>query len=161
MKTNMSLDNLKYIKNVTDTSGKIWAYKEHILNSYFPLYFKQGDNGVEKNALKLLKNDLIILFQKSPEDDRGYLTHLVELVNEREEDKAQWGEDHTWYVFRWVKVHWVTNFNNLNPLTLDSDAMRVDWGCQNTMAKSLEGPNLMKEWGNINNLRDHLRPIFC
>ena len=54
----------------------------------------------------------------------------------------------------------MTDFDKPNPITLDVKAMGVDWGWQNTMAKSLEGKKLMSKWGKINTLKNHLKSIF-
>ncbi len=46
------------------------------------------------------------------------MTHVVELVNEGSEDKPQ-RETGTWGIFRWVKVHWIADFNNPSRIPLD------------------------------------------
>lgn len=103
MPTVIDFNRLKYIKSVTNINGETWAYEEHLFNSYFQLSFRQGDNGIENHVLKLPKDCLMILSQKSLKNAQRYLTHIVELVNEDEEDKPQWEIDQEWGIFRWVK----------------------------------------------------------
>ena len=166
----MNFNNLKYIKNITDWDGQ-WAYKNHPKNYYFRLNFHKNKNSenqrVETNANKLEKGDLIILSQKKETENNRYLTHIVEIVNDADNDKQQWDYDtnteNEWKIFRWVKVHWVADFNNVSSIPIDYDVMQVkDWGYQNTLAKLLEGNdnNLMRQWGDIETLRKHLESIF-
>ena len=83
------------------------------------------------------------------------------MVNEGYEDEPQWyKKDEDWKIFRWVKVHWIADFNNIISIPLDKEVMKVNWGYQGTLAKSLSAPNLMNEWGNIDNLRNHLKSVF-
>lgn len=152
----MDFIRLEYIKNVNDDNE--WAYEKHPLGAYFQLNFKKGE-GVDTHALNLPKGALIILSQRPPIKAR-YLTHVVELVNEGSEDKPQWTSEDTWGIFRWVKVHWFADFKDLSNMPLDKDVMKVDWGWQNTLAKSLSGDGLMTEWKNIEALRTHLRQVF-
>ncbi|BAZ18589.1 hypothetical protein NIES4071_104740 (plasmid) [Calothrix sp. NIES-4071] len=100
-----------------------------------------------------------IIGQKPPLRER-YLTHVVELVNEGSEDESQQKEG-TWGIFRWVKVHWIADFRRPKYIPLDKDVvMKVDWGWSDTKAKLLNSPNLMSQWGTIDNLRTHLRSVF-
>ncbi len=169
----MDFTHLKYIKNVTSWDGK-WAYK-YGNNYYFPLtknsYFrlnfhasKDNENqGVENHAKNLQKGSFIILSQnnKIENEKNRYLTHIVELVNEGYEDEPQWyKKDEDWKIFRWVKVHWIADFNNIISIPVDKEIMKVNWGYQGTLAKSLSARNLMNEWGNIDNLRNHLQSVF-
>ncbi len=164
----MDFARLKYIKNVNDEEG--WAYSDNPRWAYFRLNFKRGDKiNVKEHALNLPKGSLIILSQKPPHRER-YLTHVVEVVNERSEDEPQ-QEEGMWGIFRWVKIHWIADFGHpsKNPLDddvmkgkipLDKEEMRVDWGWENTLAKSLEGEKLMSKWKTIENLRTHLEEVF-
>jgi hypothetical protein len=151
----MHFFNLKYIKNVNDSDG--WAYENQPRYSYFPLAFKRND-GVEAHALNLPKGALIILSQTSPQGER-YLTHVVELCNNAEEDKCQWSSE-PWGIIRWVKVCWISDFHNLNAMPTDRDVMKAEWSWFDTKAKSLESSNLMTQWGSIDNLREHLKMVF-
>ncbi|HLP89726.1 MAG TPA: hypothetical protein VK184_14190 [Nostocaceae cyanobacterium] len=156
----MDLTRLEYIKNINDSSD--WAYKHYLVGSYFPLNFKKNEDSdserVDNHALKLPKGSLIILSQRPPEHER-YLTHVVELVNEGSEDKPQW-DTGEWGIIRWVKVHWVADFNDISRIPLDREVMKTDWGWRNTTAKSLNGENLIKQWGSIDNLKTHLATVF-
>jgi hypothetical protein len=151
----MDFSQLKYIKNVNDSDG--WAYENQSRYSYFPLTFKRND-GVEAHALKLPKGSLIILSQTSRQGKR-YLTHMVELCNNSEEDKLQWSSEQ-WGIIRWIKVCWVSDFCNVDTMPVDREVMKADWGWFDTKAKSLESPNLMAQWGSLDNLRTHLKTIF-
>lgn len=151
----MDCNRLEYIKNVNDDED--WAYKNYPIGSYFRLNFKEG-KGVDTHAFHLPKGSLIILSQKPPGKER-YLTHVVELVNEGSEDKAQW-ETGIWGIFRWVKVLWIADFENFALIPLDKNEMIADWGWYDTKAKSLSSPNLMSEWGSIDSLRNHLKQVF-
>jgi hypothetical protein len=87
------------------------------------------------------------------------LTHVVELVNEGSEDKPQW-EIGTWGIFQWVKVHWIADFKNPSRIPLVQKEMRANWSFQNTKAKLLSSPKLMKQWVSIDKLRAHLGEVF-
>ena len=169
----MDFTHLKYIKNVTSWDGK-WAYK-YGNDSYFPLtknsYFRlnfhaskdKETQGVDNHAKNLEKGSLIILSQnkKIANEENRYLTHIVEVVNEGYEDEPQWDKkDEDWKIFRWVKVHWIADFNNISSIPVDKEVMKVNWSWYNTKAKSLSARNLMNEWGNIDNLRNHLQSVF-
>ena len=169
----MDVTHLKYIKNVTSWDGK-WAY-EYGNDSYFPLtknsYFRLNfhasqDNkaqGVENHAKNLERGSWIILSQnKNIEKEKNrYLTHIVELVNEGYEDEPQWEKkDEDWKIFRWVKVHWIADFNNISSIPVDQQVMKANWGWYDTKAKSLSARNFMSEWGNIEDLRNHLESVF-
>ncbi|MBD2678988.1 MULTISPECIES: hypothetical protein [Nostoc] len=151
----MDCSRLEYIKNVNDDEA--WAYEDYLIGSYFRLNFKQGE-GVDSHTFNLPKGSLIILSQRPPGKER-YLTHVVELVNDGSEDKPQW-ETGIWGIFRWVKVHWIADFNNPSRIPLDKNEMRAEWGCYNTKAKLLSSENLMKQWGSIDKLRAHLGEVF-
>ncbi|MBD2452853.1 hypothetical protein H6G80_01890 [Nostoc sp. FACHB-87] len=153
----MDFSRLEYIKNISD-DGKKWAYEYYKVSGYYHLNFKQG-KGVENHALHLPKGALIILSQNPFEQER-YLTHVVELVNEGSEDKLQWDESEQWGIFRWVKVHWVADFNNPSKIPVDKEVMQANWGLFDTKAKLLTGEKLMSRWGNIENLRTHLQAVF-
>jgi hypothetical protein len=161
----MNFNRLEYIKNVNANDN--WAYCAYPKKSYFQLNFKKRA-GVESHVLNLPKGALIILSQTPPVEtqkqtgnNKRYLTHVVELVNDGDEDKPQWDES-DWGIFRWVKVSWVVaDFQDPSSMPLDKEVMRAEWGWYDTKAKTLEGDNLMSTWGNINNLRDHLKLIFC
>ncbi|MDM9581197.1 hypothetical protein [Nostoc sp. GT001] len=152
----MDCSRLEYIKNVNDDRD-IWAYKIYPVGAYFQLNFKEG-KGVDNHAFNLPKGSFIILSQKLPEYER-FLTHVVELVNEGSEDKPQWGID-TWGIFRWVKVHWIADFDNPNRIPLDQKEMRAEWVRFDTKAKLLSSESLMKQWGSIDALRGHLGEVF-
>ncbi|MEH2164499.1 MAG: hypothetical protein V7K38_26475 [Nostoc sp.] len=154
----MDCSRLEYIKNVND-DGDVWAYEGYPIGAYFRLNFKESkDTGVDTHAFNLPKGSLIILSQKRPEYER-YLTHVVQLVNEGSEDKPQ-RETGTWGIFRWVKVHWIADFDNISRIPLDKKEMRADWGFHNTKAKLLSSPSLMSQWGSIDALRAHLGEVF-
>jgi hypothetical protein len=155
----MDYSRLEYIKNVNDDDDNVWAYKFHLIGTDFQLNFKKSKNtSVDTHALNLPKGSLIILSQKRPEYER-YLTHVVELVNEGSEDKPQW-EPGTWGIFRWVKVHWIADFDNPSHIPLDKNEMRANWGYFDTKAKLLSSPKLMEQWGSIDKLRAHLGEVF-
>jgi hypothetical protein len=158
--TAIQIEKLEYIKTVTDKGDAKWAYQFHPKNSYFELNFHRIE-GVENHVLKLPKGDMIILSQTSKSEDKRYLTHVVELVNEGLEDQPQWRQDE-WGIFRWVKVHWVADFDDISSIPLDQDVMKVNWGWYNGLAKQIarENNNLMKEWESIENLREHLKSVF-
>jgi hypothetical protein len=153
----MDCNRLEYIKNVNDDEK--WAYDEYPIGAYFRLNFKENNgNGVDSHTCNLAKGSLIILSQRPPGKER-YLTHVVELVNEESEDKPQW-ETGIWGIFRWVKIHWIADFTDLNRIPLDKNEMRVNWGWYDTKAKLLSSPNLMSQWGDIDTLRAHLGKVF-
>jgi hypothetical protein len=153
----MNFSRIEYIKNVNPDD--VWAYHIYPEKSYFQLNFKEGE-GVDNHALNLPRGSLIILSQRPPNEQERYLTHVVELVNEGQEDKPQWMRG-TWGIFRWVKVHWVAaDFNNHSLIPIDRKVMRADWGWQDTKAKRLDSPNLMSEWGTIERLRESLKEVF-
>ena len=158
----MDFNRLDYIKNVSANHG--WAYSECpiALGAYFQLNFKRGEDkdkkSIDDHALHLPKGSLIILSQRPPESER-YLTHVVELVNEGNEDKEQWTPG-MWGVFRWVKVHWIANFQKPSSIPHDEDEMKVNWGWYDTKAKRLDSPNLMSEWENMEELRLYLKKVF-
>lgn len=152
----MDFSRLEYIKNVNDDQD--WAYDYYKVGGYYQLNFKKG-TGVENHTIHLPKDASIILSQKPIYKER-YLTHIVELVNEGSEDKPQWDESDIWGIFRWVKVHWVADFNNPSNIPLDKEVMQADWGWYNTQAKLLTGERLMSRWENIENLRTHLQKVF-
>ena len=169
----MDFTYLKYIKNITSWDGE-WAY-EYGNNNYFPLtqnsYFrfsfhKSEDNENQRgdnHAQNLEKGSLMILSQnkKIEKENNRYLTHIVEVVNEGYEDEPQWyKKDEDWKNFRWVKVHWIANFNNISSIPVDKEIMKVNWGYQGTLAQSLKASNLMNEWGNIDSLRNHVESVF-
>ncbi|MEH2456921.1 hypothetical protein [Nostoc sp.] len=155
----MDFGRLEYIKNVNDDND-VWAYESSPIGAYFRLNFKKSNNtGVDIHAFNLPKGSLIILSQKRPEYER-YLTHVVELVNEGSEDKPQWETTGTWGIFRWVKVHWIADFDNRSRIPLDKKEMRAEWGLFNTKAKLLSSPRLMSQWGSIDKLRAHLGEVF-
>jgi hypothetical protein len=158
---------LEYIKNVdrqdiTDDKVWDWAYKSYQVGEEFQLQFhsENGEERIKNHVLKLPKGALIILSQKPLNKDR-YLTHVVELVNEGFKDQPQWRGEDTWGIFRLVKVHWIADFNNLSKIPLDKDVMQVNWGYQNTLAKSLIGKKLKERWNDIETLREHLQRVFC
>jgi hypothetical protein len=152
----MDLARLEYIKNVNDAED--CAYESFPVGAYFQLNFKEGI-GVDTHAFYLPKGSLIILSQKPDGYHDRYLTHVVELVNEGSEDKPQW-EIGTWGIFRWVKVHWIADFKNPSRIPLDQKEMRANWSFQNTKAKLLSSPKLMKQWVSIDKLRAHLGEVF-
>ena len=152
----MDLSRLAYIKNINDDTD--WAYKEYPVFSYFPLNFKRGD-GVEAHASNLPKGSMIILSQNPPKQNKRYLTHVVELCNDHDEDKPQW-DSGPWGIVRWAKVCWVANFSNVDTMPADQDVMQAEWGRYDTKAKLLTSRNLMNKWDSIDNLRAHLQKIF-
>ena len=152
----MDFTCLEYIKNVNDHHA--WAYDDYCKGAYFRLNFKRG-RGVETHALNLPKGAYIILSQKTLTQSERHLTHVVELVNEGSEDKPQW-ETGVWGIFRWVKIHWITDFSHISSIPVDRNVMRANWGWHNTKAKSLNSPRLMSQWVNIDNLITHLKTVF-
>ena len=152
----MDFSRLAYIKNINDDTD--WAYKEYPLFSYFLLNFKRGD-GVAAHASNLPKGSMIILSQNPPKQNKRYLTHVVELCNDHDEDKPQW-DSGPWGIVRWAKVCWVADFSNVDTMPADQDVMQAEWGWRDTKAKLLTSPNLMKKWDSIDNLRTHLQKIF-
>jgi hypothetical protein len=152
----MNFSRLAYIKNINDETD--WAYKEYPVFSYFPLNFKRGD-GVEAHASNLPKGSMIILSQKPPKQNKRYLTHVVELCNEHDEDRPQWDLG-PWGIVRWAKICWVADFSNTDTMPADQDVMQAEWGWYDTKAKLLTSPSLMNKWGSIDNLRAHLQKIF-
>ena len=152
----MDFSRLAYIKNVNDDSD--WAYKEYPVGAYFPLTFKRND-GVEAHALNLPKGKLVILSQNPPTRNERCLTHVVEICNDANEDQPQWVSG-PWGIVRWVKVSWVTNFQDPNKIPVDKNVMKAEWGWRDTKAKLLESPSLMNEWHSIDDLRTHLQKIF-
>ena len=152
----MDFARLEYIKNVNDDNG--WAYSDYLIASYFRLNFKRSDaKGVKTHALTLPKGSLMILSQSYHQE--RYLTHIVELVNEGSEDEPQQQEG-TWGIFRWVKVHWIADFDCPDNIPLDKDVMKVNWAWYDTKAKLLTSPSLMSQWKTIDNLRDALKNVF-
>lgn len=153
----MDFTRLEYIKNVNPDND--WAYQIYPKKSYFQLNFKAGE-GVDNHVFKLSKGSLIILSQRPPNKNDRYLTHIVELVNDGDEDKPQWRKG-DWGVFRWVKVAWVVaNFDDFSSIPLDKEVMQAEWSWYDTKAKSLDSRNLMSKWGNVNILREHLKTVF-
>ncbi|KST66116.1 hypothetical protein [Mastigocoleus testarum] len=150
----MDFNRLDYIKNVSADRG--WAYDCYPVGAYFQLNFKQG-KGVETHASNLKKESSIVLSQRRRGDNKRYLTHVVELVNEKSEDERQWKKEELWGIFRWVKVHWVADFNDLR--LIDEEVIGVNWGWYDTKAKLLESPNLMRQ-RNIEELRSDLKEAF-
>jgi len=158
----MDCSRLEYIKNVNHANDdKTWAYESSPIGDDFPLNFKKSKStSVDTHAFNLPKGSLIILSQKPHGYDERYLTHVVELVNEGSEDKPQW-EPSTWGIFRWVKVHWIADFDNHSRIPLDQKEMRAEWGLFNTKAKLLSSESLMSQWDNsIDKLRAHLGEVF-
>ena len=152
----MDFSRLAYIKNINDDTD--WAYKEYPLFSYFLLNFKRGD-GVVAHVSNLPKGSMIILSQNPPKQNKRYLTHVVELCNDHDEDKPQW-DSGPWGIVRWAKVCWVADFSNIDTMPADQDVMKAEWGWLDTKAKLLTSPNLMRKWDSIDNLRTHLQKIF-
>ncbi|MEH2288514.1 hypothetical protein [Nostoc sp.] len=153
----MDCSRLEYIKNVNDNGD--WAYEGYLIGAYFQFNFKKNEaTGIDNHAFNLPKGSLIILSQKRSGYERT-LTHVVELVNNGSEDKPQW-ETGSWGIFRWVKVHWIADFNNPNRIPLDQKEMIANWGWYDTKAKLLSSDNLMKQWGSIDKLRVHLGEVF-
>ncbi|MGB7250833.1 MAG: hypothetical protein WBC73_18000, partial [Phormidesmis sp.] len=69
----MNLEQLKYIKNVSDPTPGIWAYEKHGKGTYFPLTFRvstKESSGVDTHAKKLPKGSLIVLSQRYKNDDK-------------------------------------------------------------------------------------------
>ena len=70
-----------------------FSEKEYPKNYYFRLNFHKNQNSgnqrVETNANKLEKGDLIILSQNKKTENNRYLTHIIETVNDADEDKQQ------------------------------------------------------------------------
>lgn len=149
-------ESIKYIKNVNDDEG--WAYDSYPVGAYFRLNFKNGDC-IENHVLNLPKGDRIILSQRPRAENKRYLTHIVELVNEGNEDKPQWGSG-TWDIFRWVKVHWVADLSDPSRVPVDEDVIKANWGWYNTKAKALSSPSLMTQWRDIETLMAHLENVF-
>ncbi|MEH2089861.1 hypothetical protein [Nostoc sp.] len=170
----MDCNRLDYIKSVTDQGDdKQWAYPEYPIGAYFRLNFKRRESTtvVESHARKLPKGSLLILSQiphdckdnttvehkKIPDGcKKRYLTHVVELVNEASEDEPQWGEE-VWGIFRWVKVHWITDFSNCRKIPVELDVIKVKWSRRNTYAISLESKTLKAHWNDVHDLREHLK----
>ena len=159
----MDFNRLDYIKNVSADHG--WAYSDCpiAVGAYFQLNFKRGEykdkKSIYDHVLYLPKGSSIVLSQRPPESER-YLTHVVELVNKGEEDEEQWKKEEQWGIFRWVKVHWIANFQKPSSIPRDKDEMKVNWGWYDTKAKLLKSPNLISEWGSIEKLRSHLKAVF-
>ncbi|MBD2320003.1 hypothetical protein [Phormidium tenue] len=156
----MDTKNISYIKNVSNDKG--WAYAEHPVSSYFLLHFHRREDSptVEHHALSLPKGSVIILSQNPPFGTVRYLTHVVELVNDGIEDQPQWKNGEDFGILRWVKVLWAANFSDTSNIPVDSEVLKANWGWFDTKAKSLNSPNLMTQWGDINSLRTHLGSIF-
>lgn len=144
----MNLERLDYIKSVNNHSGD-WSYEAYRKGSHFPLNFKQGP-GVEAHVAKLPAGALILLSQTY--QDKRYLSHVVEIVNDATEDQPQW-EDSDWGIVRWVKVIWAVEPSRA---PLDADVLQVNWGYFDTKAKSIEGPNLIKHWKTPAALKAHV-----
>jgi soluble cytochrome b562 len=88
----MDLQNLKWLKNVTDQNPKVWAYSSFKQCHLFKLNWKSD----EENAQQPQWGDLILLKQK------GYITHLVKVLDYKPEKQRndQWG------IYRIVEVIW-------------------------------------------------------
>ena len=65
-----------------------------------------------------------------------------------------------WEIFGWVKVRWLSDFNELSNIPLDKETMQVEWGWYDTKAKLLTSSNLMSRWSSIESLRTHLSSVF-
>jgi hypothetical protein len=170
LENKMNYNRLEYIKNVNNVNNpEQWAYDEQdsgenrlLIGDKFRLNFRTNittADTVKNHALKLPQGSLIILSQ-NPLGKKRFLTHIVELINEGSKDKSEWEESDQWGIFRWVKVHWIADFDHPNSIPLDKDVMKANWSFQGTKAKRLESPSLMFEWKNINNLRTHLQTVF-
>lgn len=148
----MNLERLEYIKSVNNQSGD-WSYEAYRKGSYFPLNFKQGP-GVEAHVAKLPTGALILLSQTY--QDKRYLSHVVEIVNDATEDQPQW-EDSDWGIVRWVKVIWSARQDRA---PLDAETLDANWGWYDTKAKSLDSHNLMTRWQTLDALRAHLSTVL-
>lgn len=148
----MNLERLEYIKSVSHPDG-CWSYEKYRKGSYFPLNFHSG-KGVETNAAKLPTGTLILLSQNY--QGQRYLSHVVEIVNDVSEDKSQWDSSDCG-IIRWVKVIW---FAGPDKAPLDLEVIGVDWGWQNTKAKSLNSSGLKERWGSPDALRAHLSSVL-
>ena len=163
----MDYRRLKYIKNVNNLNNpENWAYNKQdsgenrlLIGDEFRLNFRtdiKTAEEVKKHTLKLPKGSLIILSQRPLKKER-FVTHVVELVNESSEDKCQW-ESGEWGIFRWVKVHRIANFDDPASIPVYKKVMQETWVQQGTMTASLENcKRFMSQWGNIDNLRTHLK----
>ena len=126
------------------------------MGAYFPLNFHRNKN-TETHVQKLPKGSLILLSQRPDKNGDRHITHIVELVNEGQEDLEQVNSNSEWGLIRWVKVKWVADFSNTKKIPVDQDVLKVEWGKYSGLAKSLASKNLMAEWGSIMDLRHHIQ----
>ena len=148
----MNLERLEYIKNVSHPDGD-WSYEKYRKGSYFPLNFKRG-SGVDAHVANLPTGALMLLSQAY--QDKRYLSHVVEIVNDAFEDQPQW-ESSDWGIVRWVKVIWSAESDRA---PLDKDVLDANWGWQDTKAKSLGSQSLMTRWKTMDALRTHLSSVL-
>lgn len=151
----IELQKLDYIKNVTHQNGG-WAYKDIPVGAYFPLNFHRIQ-GAETHVVKLPMGSLIVLSQRPDKSGERHLTHIVELVNDGNEDLKQQDPNSEWGLIRWVKVKWVVDFSNTQKIPLDQTVMQVEWGKYNSFAKSLDSEKLMEKWGSVVELRHQIQ----
>ena len=95
----MDLSNLKWTKNVKHKDGELWAYPDFNPGDLFKLAWKDNNSNTDKPD----KDDLILLRQ------RGYVTHLVKILDYKHERESWEG---IYNIYRVVESLWTINFNH-------------------------------------------------
>ena len=95
----MTLQNLKWTKNVDPRGTEPWAYQSFKPGNLFKLAWSKKS---ESNANKPQREDLILLRQ------HGYVTHLVEVHDYKAEHEKSEGD---FDIYRIVEVRWVIDWN--------------------------------------------------
>jgi len=89
----VDLQNLKWTKNVVPQNHEPWAYQTFSKEHLFKLAWKDNEDDADKPA----REDLLLLRQ------RGYVTHLVRVLDYKSENDAWRGD---FNIYRIVEVLW-------------------------------------------------------
>ncbi|MBD2074298.1 hypothetical protein H6F86_10440 [Phormidium sp. FACHB-592] len=89
----MDLQNLKWTKNIVPQNNEPWAYQPFGKSHLFKLAWRDNQGNADKPA----REDLLLLRQ------RGYVTHLVRVLDYKSENDAWCGD---FNLYRIVETLW-------------------------------------------------------
>ena len=136
----MTLQNLKWTKNVYPKDTAPWAYQSFKPGNLFKLAWSSDS---ETNANRPHREDLILLRQ------HGYVTHLVEVLDYKAEREKSEGD---FNIYRIVEVLWVIDWNDLLESLKQNKLFDYQLHLEGGNVMSLDMPSFTDHWHNIGGL---------
>jgi hypothetical protein len=144
----MTLQNLKWTKNIDPRGTEPWAYQSFKPGNLFKLAWSKDS---EHNANNPQREDLILLRQ------HGYVTHLVEVHDHKAEREKSEGD---FNIYRIVEVLWVIDWNDLPESVRANELFDYQLHLEGGNVMSLDMPKFKEHWqtrGGLTAFQDRVR----